>query len=726
MTLTFKIQIRDIKKPPVWRRIEIPASYTFEEFHQAIQIAFGWENCHLYQFQRYPYDNQWTVMVPDENDDEPVIDSRETVVSDFLKKMKLKKFVYVYDFGDDWIHDITFEKTDDAKVIAHPVCHNAKGACPPEDCGGPFGYESIKELFSTDPDSEEAEEYLEWMALESVDEFDPNEVSLDDINYDLEKVLAGGTNLSYAMPPAKPTAKSNSGRESLDFMKLMDKIVNLAGDLSEGERTHFLNVMSGKTPISGMINEKFYTYKKPDYEKNIPERINWLGPFWNAQFDDDKKELCHFVEDDAKRLKLTPQQKQDEIRGYMNMLFARFDKQHLENRWKLYGPLWVMEREQMTDCLDLVLEALRQDAFFMQAFVEQHEEWASAVIYQLGREQLDTLESFLYEQGIIPNAKPVVLNALVWVLIRHPEKRLRITAILTKFLNHCIDICRKGALTMNLERYAIALATAHVKETLPLLKTMFSELDIPTFFLADGFNSIDMVMNAPTMQYYCKYDSLDQYLNDAEEVEEPREIAEKAYFGLGYNGGGYDGYDYDDEDDYGYDIQGIYNMSEKASRYELYVEQLQPARHAPLTIQLPSNMTLDGLAPLIMAVSGRKEQSEPYEFVSSDGFRFLSDVDEYALDKDFWNMDSTDTNSVRMLVQKKDETALFKIKKGKKKVVETFGLRLVKKGRYSAKAEHRIDLLKAPGLTKEQAQTIRQQLHNFEQENPVEGYEEIS
>jgi hypothetical protein len=137
-------------------------------------------------------------------------------------------------------------------------------------------------------------------------------------------------------------------------------------------------------------------------------------------------------------------------------------------------------------------------------------------------------------------------------------------------------------------------------------------------------------------------------------------------------------------------------------------------------------MTLDGLAPLIMAVSGRKEQPEPYEFVSSDGFRFLSDVDEYALDKDFWNMDSTDTNSVRMLVQKKDETALFKIKKGKKKVVETFGLRLVKKGRYSAKAEHRIDLLKAPGLTKEQAQTIRQQLHNFEQENPVEGYEEIS
>ena len=69
MTIQFKIQIRDIKKPPVWRRIVIPGNFTFHDLHNTIQSAFGWWDEHLYQFQRHPFDGGWTVKEPDDEDD---------------------------------------------------------------------------------------------------------------------------------------------------------------------------------------------------------------------------------------------------------------------------------------------------------------------------------------------------------------------------------------------------------------------------------------------------------------------------------------------------------------------------------------------------------------------------------------------------------------------------------------------------------------------------------
>ncbi|MBO4851648.1 MAG: plasmid pRiA4b ORF-3 family protein [Prevotella sp.] len=191
MTLTFKIQLRGIKKPPVWRRIEIPAKSTFEDFHVFIQVAFGWWNAHLYQFQHRPYDGGWIVKTPSEYDDNyfyDVVDASTIYVSAFLKKMGLTKFVYVYDFGDDWIHDITLEKVDEKKTLHCPVCLAGKGACPPEDCGGPWGYEEIKRLFAEEPDSEETKEYREWMGMEEGEEFDPTRFNIYIVNGILQKL----------------------------------------------------------------------------------------------------------------------------------------------------------------------------------------------------------------------------------------------------------------------------------------------------------------------------------------------------------------------------------------------------------------------------------------------------------------------------------------------------------------------------------------------------------
>lgn len=173
MAIQFKIQIRDIKKPPVWRRIVIPGNFTFHDLHNTIQSAFGWWDEHLYQFQRHPFDGGWCVKEIDEDDDnwgERPEDARVTNVTTFIQHMGLEKFVYVYDFGDNWVHDITVEQIDHDATLDHPVCLAGKGACPPEDCGGPWGYEELKE---------------------EMDKDEINEFDLEEVNEELESITAG-------------------------------------------------------------------------------------------------------------------------------------------------------------------------------------------------------------------------------------------------------------------------------------------------------------------------------------------------------------------------------------------------------------------------------------------------------------------------------------------------------------------------------------------------------
>lgn len=154
MALQLKIQIRGIKKPPVWRRLIIPESFTFAQLHLTIQNAFGWWDEHLYQFQKSPYDDGWRIESSKhkneiDSDDYP-LEAEKTNVLKFVKQYGLTKFVYVYDFGDDWVHNITVEDAEYKYAGSAPLCLDGKGACPPEDCGGIWGHEELKEEMDKD------------------------------------------------------------------------------------------------------------------------------------------------------------------------------------------------------------------------------------------------------------------------------------------------------------------------------------------------------------------------------------------------------------------------------------------------------------------------------------------------------------------------------------------------------------------------------------------------
>ncbi len=159
-------------KPPIWRRILIDNSVALPKLHGVIQIVMGWTNSHLHQFiagDRY-------YGMPDPNFDfSEVLDEMDYRLNQLLKKEKDSVF-YEYDFGDGWEPKITLEKIlpFDRKSTL-PICIKAKGACPPEDVGGIWGYYDFLEALD-DQSHPEHEDYKEWIG----GDFDP-------AFYDIEK-----------------------------------------------------------------------------------------------------------------------------------------------------------------------------------------------------------------------------------------------------------------------------------------------------------------------------------------------------------------------------------------------------------------------------------------------------------------------------------------------------------------------------------------------------------
>lgn len=155
----------------------MPAQFDFYRFHMVIQKAFGWENYHLFQFSPSGYGSYPAISMPNPEFDDDAADAATTKLSEVFEKEK-QTFTYIYDFGDDWIHKITLEKiTEDRTLKAD--CTAGKGACPPEDCGGPWGYAHLLETIKN-PANEEYEDMKEWLGLADDEEWDVNNFDLED------------------------------------------------------------------------------------------------------------------------------------------------------------------------------------------------------------------------------------------------------------------------------------------------------------------------------------------------------------------------------------------------------------------------------------------------------------------------------------------------------------------------------------------------------------------
>lgn len=161
-------------KPPIWRRILVDSSTTLPVFHEVLQIVMGWTNSHLHQF--IAGSNYYGIPDPDFSPPE-FRDEKKFRLSQLLKSEK-DTLIYEYDFGDGWEHKIVLEKimpfTPNANV---PTCIKGKGACPPEDVGGIWGFYNFLEALG-DKKHPEHKHYLEWCGGDfNSDHFDLNEVN---------------------------------------------------------------------------------------------------------------------------------------------------------------------------------------------------------------------------------------------------------------------------------------------------------------------------------------------------------------------------------------------------------------------------------------------------------------------------------------------------------------------------------------------------------------------
>ena len=174
-----KVTLRDIQ-PFIWRRFQVWGDTTLSRLHMVLQIVMDWEDYHLHEFVI----GRRIYSVPDPDDDmyeRKVIDEKQIRLSDVVAQVGTE-FTYLYDFGDNWQHDLLLEAIllpDSGKH--YPQCLAGQRRAPPEDVGGTFGYGDYVEAMA-DPEHEEHENMLRWRGP-----FDPEAFSVEEVNQRLWK-----------------------------------------------------------------------------------------------------------------------------------------------------------------------------------------------------------------------------------------------------------------------------------------------------------------------------------------------------------------------------------------------------------------------------------------------------------------------------------------------------------------------------------------------------------
>jgi hypothetical protein len=179
--------------PLIWRRFLVRGDSTVAHLHEVLQIAFGWDDEHLNRFEirgrEYAVYRDGAGMIG--------IDATHVRLCD-LKLRRLERFVYEYDFGDSWIHDLRLETTlpVNPKEI-HPLCVAGKCSAPPEDCGGPSGFMANRRYyagFSRGQSDEDLDDFMDALDDEELDvssDYDPDRFDRRQINRALGKLVSG-------------------------------------------------------------------------------------------------------------------------------------------------------------------------------------------------------------------------------------------------------------------------------------------------------------------------------------------------------------------------------------------------------------------------------------------------------------------------------------------------------------------------------------------------------
>jgi hypothetical protein len=172
-------------KPTIWRRVQV-TDCTLDKLHEHIQTAMGWTNSHLHHFRINDRLYGDPVLMAENMEEMRYKNSTKTMLSDIVPQGDERfRFLYEYDFGDSWEHEVVFEKRHKAETgRKYPLCLKGARACPPEDVGGVWGYVDFVQAIQNE-DHEQHEELLGWVGRR----FDPEDFNPDAATKSMQRGL---------------------------------------------------------------------------------------------------------------------------------------------------------------------------------------------------------------------------------------------------------------------------------------------------------------------------------------------------------------------------------------------------------------------------------------------------------------------------------------------------------------------------------------------------------
>jgi hypothetical protein len=186
LTYKLKVQMRGVSKPPVWREVYVPSSFTFDQLHEAIQALYGFFDSHMWNFGIEPYDD--SLCIAEEGLVEDCThDSSETYLSEFFKQ-KGDRLAYIYDYGDSWIFDISLVDVEKDELMSPPRLGKWKGDLQPtEDTGGIYAYLEMREFLENQDKLTKKERVKRAEAL-GYDDLDCFMDMLDEAKIDIDHI----------------------------------------------------------------------------------------------------------------------------------------------------------------------------------------------------------------------------------------------------------------------------------------------------------------------------------------------------------------------------------------------------------------------------------------------------------------------------------------------------------------------------------------------------------
>jgi hypothetical protein len=160
-------------RPAVWRILLVPDTITLRQLHRILQIVMGWGDSHLH---RFVIDHRRTGTKPSQSDSQ-VLNDETVSLHNTVALLKSRFLYYEYDFGDNWVHELQVENAVSQIGAQRLCCIGGERCFPPEDCGGPIGYQELLKVLQ-DPRHSDHEEMLEWVG----GSFDPEMFDLESVN----------------------------------------------------------------------------------------------------------------------------------------------------------------------------------------------------------------------------------------------------------------------------------------------------------------------------------------------------------------------------------------------------------------------------------------------------------------------------------------------------------------------------------------------------------------